>query len=575
MNQAFIRFRNTTFYDSKKFPKALWEENAGPITENNLQISDFYIHFFRNSGNKMDIEQEKFENTIITILKEQDDILKVRSVLLLFVFKNIFDISPYFSIILSEDKSINNFTSQSSEFTLFESNGSIFFNRIFINELKIHQLLMLNIIESIEQLTKQQHSYIEKVCSIIFNIILINEEMPAPLLPNQLIFYDDNVISEFKNKIKESFPIILSFLSKYEEFKQVDTPTKEESLIHANRDDEKVLETVWNLDSINDISNSKLQIGFLSEEDINIESSTREFVDTAITLLFSTESDLFDYRNNNFYWFKYHKEITDDLLNKYFHVGFFLGLIVRNKMTIHNRFPRFFYKKLLNRKVTPDDLTFFDHDLTNSIKSLLDKEVTEDMCIEFSYCDPIDKYTVDLTDFTDVTDDLDHEVILLSDSNKNEYLSKLSEWVFNLSISKEFDAFYNGFMKANVNEMFFKCFRLDELDLIVSGAVERDWNDLKKAAYYVSYDQDSQVIVWFWEYFMNLEEEKKVNVLKFITGSSSIPTEGLGSIRIRFTRLKEIDCLPSIHTCFKEIILPEYTSYEQLEQKCNLAFVYL
>ena len=74
---------------------------------------------------------------------------------------------------------------------------------------------------------------------------------------------------------------------------------------------------------------------------------------------------------------------------------------------------------------------------------------------------------------------------------------------------------------------------------------------------------------------MELEEEKKLTVLKFITGSSSIPTEGIGSICIRFTRLKETDCLPSIHTCFKEILLPEYKSYEELKQKCNLTFTFL
>ena len=74
---------------------------------------------------------------------------------------------------------------------------------------------------------------------------------------------------------------------------------------------------------------------------------------------------------------------------------------------------------------------------------------------------------------------------------------------------------------------------------------------------------------------MDLDEEKKITVLKFVTGSSSIPTEGIGSIKIRFTRLKETDCLPSIHTCFKEILLPEYDSFDELKKKCNLTFTFL
>lgn len=111
--KVFEKFRNTTFYDPDKFSKTLWEENNGPITEENLQIPDFYIQFFRNTDVRMDIDPDKFMYTINTILSGDNELLKIRTIL--FTFKNIMDIYPYLSMIITEDKIQNSDTGYFSD----------------------------------------------------------------------------------------------------------------------------------------------------------------------------------------------------------------------------------------------------------------------------------------------------------------------------------------------------------------------------------------------------------------------------------------------------------------------------
>ena len=69
--------------------------------------------------------------------------MKIRSILIIFVFKDLIDISPYFPTLLTEDILL----SEPKE-ELFSKDHK-YFNPIFYNELKKHPLLMLNVIEVI------------------------------------------------------------------------------------------------------------------------------------------------------------------------------------------------------------------------------------------------------------------------------------------------------------------------------------------------------------------------------------------------------------------------------------------
>jgi hypothetical protein len=56
-------------------------------------------------------------------------------------------------------------------------------------------------------------------------------------------------------------------------------------------------------------------------------------------------------------------------------------------------------------------------------------------------------------------------------------------------------------------------------------------------------------------------------MLKFITGSNRIPIDGLDPSLTVTLSDKTPDNLPTTHSCFNQIVIPRYTSRQQMEEK--------
>jgi ubiquitin-protein ligase E3 A len=75
-----------------------------------------------------------------------------------------------------------------------------------------------------------------------------------------------------------------------------------------------------------------------------------------------------------------------------------------------------------------------------------------------------------------------------------------------------------------------------------------------------------------WEIVHEMTEDQQKKFLAFCTGSDRAPILGLGSVRIYVGRMGEdSDRLPSAHTCFNHLLIPEYPDKEKLKQKLLLA----
>ena len=69
-----------------------------------------------------------------------------------------------------------------------------------------------------------------------------------------------------------------------------------------------------------------------------------------------------------------------------------------------------------------------------------------------------------------------------------------------------------------------------------------------------------------------MTEEQQKRFLAFCTGSDRAPILGLGSVRLYIGRHGEdSDRLPSAHTCFNHLLIPEYSDKDKLKQKLLLA----
>lgn len=79
------------------------------------------------------------------------------------------------------------------------------------------------------------------------------------------------------------------------------------------------------------------------------------------------------------------------------------------------------------------------------------------------------------------------------------------------------------------------------------------------------YTAESDVVRMFWAVVHEMSAAEQRLLLKFTTGSDRVPIGGLA--RMRFVVTKggpDSNRLPSSHTCFNVLLLPEYTSQEKL-----------
>lgn len=565
INNLLAIAESNKFLDPNEFPYFLIDKNTS-ITESNLQISDLFIEENRNNKNKRSLDVLQFNITLTNILNGKDELLKIRSILIIFVFKNSIDISPYFPTLLTEDILLADPKDE-----LFSKNHK-YFNSIFYNELKKHPLLMLNVIEVINEFVQIHSLQFESIYPIIAGIIHANEDCSSPLRINQMKFFDANKASEkYINQIIKNYPIILPLTIKYNEYlKRKNINIR--YIISVDRNN--LLNSVWSLIYLKE-KQFRLEVIFKDEPGVDSDGNglSKEFIQLVFSEILKKETELFELRNG-FYWFKYHKDPSDELLKKYKCFGILLSSSIFNTISIPMRFPRYFYRKILNKGLTTSDLALFDHDLYKTIESIENDTFENYNKMEFVYSDKIDHYKVDLLTFRDVTKNEAFKPQFITKDNKQSFVLKVKEWVFNSSVKKTFKAFQEGFQRVLLNQSFLDWFSLDELGSVTSGSDDEiDWNDLKSATIYeLPYSEKSEVIRWFWSYFDNLNEDDKRNVVKFITGTSVIPAGGLKSIQIRI--VKSDRCLPTAHTCIKSLELPEYRTFEQLKEKCDLAFPY-
>ena len=112
-----------------------------------------------------------------------------------------------------------------------------------------------------------------------------------------------------------------------------------------------------------------------------------------------------------------------------------------------------------------------------------------------------------------------------------------------------------------------------ELELLICGGKILDFNDLKKGATYQDgYTENSTAVGMFWDVVLEFDENQKKSFLKFISGSDRCPIDGLSQLGLVISKnTDEDDRLPSAHTCFNHILLPEYSTLDIMKTRIIFA----
>ena len=174
---------------------------------------------------------------------------------------------------------------------------------------------------------------------------------------------------------------------------------------------------------------------------------------------------------------------------------------------------------------------------------------------------------------------------MVNQENKKEYVDLYSDFLINKNVEQQFLAFQRGFDLVTSESPIHMLFTPQELEMLICGEKEFDFNELENSTEYDGgYSKESNVVKWFWEAVHSMDLEDKRRLLQFTTGSDRIPVGGLAKLRLTIAKngsdserlepgflviLRLISIfmfrLPTAHTCFNVLLLPEYTSKEKLQ----------
>lgn len=327
--------------------------------------------------------------------------------------------------------------------------------------------------------------------------------------------------------------------------------------IKVNR--EHILDDTW--DQIKDVESKelrkRLRVQFDGEDGIDAGGVTKEYFQLLSSELFDLSSGLWSDKCEDVNWFN---SDNDWDLKRYEFVGVLFGLAIYNSVLLDVHFPIAVYRKILGLPLGLEDLP--DEGLRKGFKQLLDYDGDD---VEDLFCLSFEIMWMELGEERRLELKENGSNIPVTSHNKEEYVLRYTRWILVDSIDKQWQRFQAGFMRV-VEDSSLDLFLPEELELLVVGSPELDFKALECNAKYEGYDVDSPVIINFWKWVEESSNETKVKLLKFITASSKAPIGGLGKIDFIVQRAgPDSDKLPTSHTCFNTLLLPDYgVKYDKL-----------
>uniref|UniRef100_A0A671PBJ6 E3 ubiquitin-protein ligase n=1 Tax=Sinocyclocheilus anshuiensis TaxID=1608454 RepID=A0A671PBJ6_9TELE len=167
--------------------------------------------------------------------------------------------------------------------------------------------------------------------------------------------------------------------------------------------------------------------------------------------------------------------------------------------------------------------------------------------------------------------------IQVTEENKEEYIRLVAEWRLSRGVEEQTQAFFEGFNEV-LPQQYLQYFDAKELEVMLCGMQEIDLNDWQRNSIYRHYTSTSKQILWFWQFIKEMDNEKRMRLLQFVTGTCRLPVGGFADLmgsngpqKFCIEKVGKENWLPRSHTCFNRLDLPPYRSYEQLKEKLMFA----
>ncbi|KAL4969000.1 NEDD4 family E3 ubiquitin-protein ligase [Aspergillus stella-maris] len=317
----------------------------------------------------------------------------------------------------------------------------------------------------------------------------------------------------------------------------------------------------------------RLMIKFDGEDGLDYGGLSREFFFLLSHEMFNPFYCLFEYSAHDNYTLQInpHSGVNPEHLNYFKFIGRVVGLAIFHRRFLDSFFIGAFYKMMLRKKVSLQDMEGVDEDLHRNLAWTLENDIEGIIELTFTVDDEKfgERRTIELKP--------GGEDIPVTNENKHEYVELVTEWKIVKRVEEQFNAFMSGFNELIPADLV-NVFDERELELLIGGIADIDVDDWKKHTDYRGYQEQDEVIQNFWKIVRTWDAEQKSRLLQFTTGTSRIPVNGFKDLQgsdgpRRFTIEKSGDpiALPKSHTCFNRLDLPPYKTHDVLEHKMSIA----
>lgn len=322
----------------------------------------------------------------------------------------------------------------------------------------------------------------------------------------------------------------------------------------------------------------KLSVAFVGEEGIDAGGVSREWYQVMAREIFNPNLALFVSVPEGGTTFQPNPNSVVQSDTGVSHLEFFkfvgrlVGKALYDGQIMDAYFTRSFYKHMLGQPLTYEDIEAVDPEYYKNLKWMLENDITDVLDLTFTA----------ESDFFGKTEIVElvpgGREFKVTEANKHEYVNLIARHRMTTSIKAQIQAFLEGFWQLVPRELV-AIFNDHELELLISGLPDIDVADLRANCEYTGFSPNSPVIQWFWQLVGDMDKQDLALLLQFVTGTSKVPLGGFRALQgisgpQRFQIHKSYgaaDRLPSAHTCFNQLDLPEYGSKEQLGERLAMA----
>lgn len=321
------------------------------------------------------------------------------------------------------------------------------------------------------------------------------------------------------------------------------------------------------------IKHGKLSVRFYDEEGVDAGGVTREWFQILARQMFDPNNALFQpcaadkltYQPNKNSW------VNPEHLSFFKFVGRVIGKAIYDGRLLDAYFARSLYRQLLGKPVDYKDVEWVDPEYYKSLCWILENDPT---VLDLNFSVEADAFGVNQI----IPLKEGGESISVTQENKREFVQHSAQYRLYSSIKDQIESLSTGFYEIIPKDLI-TIFNEQELELLISGTPDIDVDEWRAATEYNGYTSSDPNIVWWWRALKSFNRDERAKVLSFATGTSRVPLSGFvdlqgvqGVQRFSIHRAYgESDRLPQAHTCFNQIDLPQYSSYEMLRQQLLMA----